>query len=67
MLVVIIKNQIIRPQQVCQACLLADRDGQPRWKQGKLYCGRVVRNLNYCSETQLNAYECQMGFRLIDI
>jgi hypothetical protein len=67
MLVVIIDNQIIAPQQVCQACLLADRNGQPRWQQGKLCCARVVRNLNCCNEPQPNSYECQMGFRLVDI
>jgi hypothetical protein len=69
MLVVIIDNQIISPQQVCQACLLADSDGRPRWRQGKLCCGRVVHNLNLncCSEPQADAYECQMGFRLVEI
>jgi hypothetical protein len=67
MLVVIINDRIIAPQQVCQACLLADRDGQPRWRQGKLCCGRVVRTLGYCSEPQSDAYECQMGFRLVNI
>ena len=67
MLVVIINDRIIAPQQVCQACLLADRDGQPRWRQGKLGCGRVVRTLNCCPEVQSDAYVCQMGFRLVDI
>jgi hypothetical protein len=67
MLVVIINNQIIAPQQVCQACLMADQDGRPRWQQGKLSCGRLVRNLNFCSEPQSDAYECQMGFRLVEI
>jgi hypothetical protein len=67
MLVVIIDKQIIAPQQVCQACLLADRDGQPRWRQGKLCCGRIVNTLNYCNEPQSAAYECQMGFRLVEI
>jgi hypothetical protein len=68
MLVVIIDNQIIVPKQVCQACVLADRDGQPRWRQGKLCCGQVVRNnFNCCNESQSDAYECQMGFRLVDI
>lgn len=67
MLVVIINDRIIAPQQVCQACLLADRDGQPRWRQGKLGCGRIVRTLNCCNEAQSDAYVCQMGFRLVDI
>ena len=67
MLVVILNDRIVAPERVCQACLLADRDGQPRWRQGKLYCGRVIRDLNYCSEPQSNAYECQMGFKLVDL
>ena len=67
MLVVIINDRIIAPHQVCQACLLADRDGQPRWRQGKLGCGRIVRALSCCNEIQSDAYECQMGFRLVDI
>ena len=67
MLVVIINNQIIAPERVCQACLMADRDGQPRWQQGKLGCGRLVHNLNRCSEPQSDAYVCQMGFRLVEI
>ncbi len=67
MLVVIIDNQIVAPQIVCQACLLADRDGSPRWRQGRLGCGRLVSNLNCCNEPQAGAYECQMGFRLMEI
>jgi hypothetical protein len=67
MLVVIIDNQIIAPQKVCQACVLADRDGQPRWRQGKLCCGRIVPTLNCCNEAQSDAYVCQMGFRLVEI
>jgi hypothetical protein len=64
MLVVILKNQIIPPQQVCQACLWADHDGQPRWRQGKLCCGQLVRD---CNEQQPIAYQCQMGFKLVEI
>jgi hypothetical protein len=67
MLVVIINDRIIAPERVCQACLMADRDGQPRWQQGKLGCGRIIHNLNRCSEPQSDAYECQMGFRLVEI
>jgi hypothetical protein len=66
MLVVIINNQIIAPERVCQACLMA-RDGQPRWQQGKLGCGRLVHNLNCCPEPQSDTYVCQMGFRLVDV
>jgi hypothetical protein len=64
MLVVILKNQVIAPQQVCQGCLLADSEGQPRWRQGRLCCGQLVRKVH---EQQPLAYECQMGFKLVDI
>jgi hypothetical protein len=67
MLVVVINDRILAPQQVCQACLLADRDGQPRWQPGKLRCGKLVRNVTCCTEAQPDAYQCQMGFRLVDI
>ncbi|NJM90250.1 MAG: hypothetical protein HC847_27055 [Hydrococcus sp. RU_2_2] len=67
MLVVIINDRIFPPQQVCQACLLADGNGQPRWRQGKLGCGRLVRSIDCCSEPQPDAYQCQMGFRLMEV
>jgi hypothetical protein len=67
MLVVIIDNQILAPQQVCQACLLADHNGQPRWRQGKLGCGRLVLAPKCCDEPQPDAYQCQMGFRLMEV
>jgi hypothetical protein len=67
MLVVILNDRIISPQQVCQACLMADPDGRPRWRQGQLGCGRLVYNFDRCIEPQSNAYECQMGFKLVDI
>jgi hypothetical protein len=67
MLVVVINDRILAPQQVCQACILADRDGQPRWQQGKLRCGKLVHNVTCCTEAQPDAYQCQMGFRLVEI
>ncbi len=67
MLVVVINDRILAPQQVCQACLLADRDGQPRWRQGSPCCGRLVSTLNCCNEPQPTAYQCQMGFRLMEV
>lgn len=64
MLVAIVGDRIIAPQLVCQSCLLADRDGQPRWRAGQLCCGRTVRT----DEPQPSCtYECQMGFRLVEI
>ncbi|MBW4648857.1 MAG: hypothetical protein KME06_09160 [Kastovskya adunca ATA6-11-RM4] len=61
MLVILTDEQILSPQQVCQSCLLADRSGQPRWRQGKLGCGHLVRKL---TENQPEQYECEMGFRV---
>ena len=64
MLVILIGDQLLSPQQVCQSCLLADRSGQPRWNQGRLRCGHAIGKL---SENQPDQYECQMGFRIANI
>jgi hypothetical protein len=65
MLVIVTTDRIIPPQQVCQACLLADDEGKPRWRQGTLCCARAMTD-NPQSAIPI-AYECQMGFKLIDI
>ena len=68
MFVVIINDRILAPQQVCQDCVLAGHDGQPRLRQGKLCCAQLICNLNHCSsEPQPTAYHCQMGFKLVEI
>ena len=64
MLVILIENQILAPQQVCPSCLLADRTGQPRWSQGKLRCGRVIGKV---AVEQAQQYQCLMGFRVANI
>lgn len=64
MLVILVGDQILTPQKVCQTCLLADQSGQPRWHQGQLRCGRSVRIF---AEAQPNQYECQMGFRVANV
>jgi hypothetical protein len=64
MLVIIAEQHLISPQQVCQSCLLADRSGQPRWHDGKLFCGNAIRQLSRELPPQ---YECCMGFRLVNI
>ncbi len=64
MLVILMNEQILAPGQVCQSCLLADKSGQPRWREGKLRCGQVIDKF---SEQQPNQYECTMGFRIADI
>jgi hypothetical protein len=64
MLVVLMENQLLAPEQVCQTCLMADQSGQPRWYQGQLRCGRALRRLDQDQPVQ---YECQMGFRIAQI
>lgn len=64
MLVILMENQLLTPRQVCQACLLADQEGQPRWQQGQLRCGQAIQKIN---AQQPNLYECQMGFQIANI
>lgn len=64
MLVVIMEDQLVAPGAVCQSCLLANQQGQPRWRQGQLLCGRALANNNANQPLQ---YECQMGFRITNI
>lgn len=64
MLVVLMKNQLLTPQQICQTCLLADQSGQPRWQQGQLRCGHLVHKLD---ENQPDLYQCRMGFRIVNV
>ncbi len=64
MLVILMDNQLIAPQTVCETCLLADQSGQPRWQGGKLRCGHAILK---ATEQQPDQFECQMGFRIADI
>lgn len=64
MLVIVMENQLLPTHQVCQACLMADQSGQPRWQPGKLRCGRA---LTQTTDSQPEQYECQMGFRIANI
>ncbi len=64
MLVVLMKNQLLSPEQICQTCLLADPSGKPRWRQGKLCC---AQRLPKVTESQPEQYQCRMGFRIADI
>jgi hypothetical protein len=72
MLVIMMDDQLISPQQVCQACLMADQSGQPRWNQGQLRCGRALGRKADCladcrTERLPEQFECQMGFRVVHI
>jgi hypothetical protein len=64
MLVILMDDQLIPPQKVCQSCLMADQSGQPRWNGGQLRCGHAVHKL---SEQQPEQFECAMGFRIANI
>ena len=64
MLVILTEEQILSTQQVCPGCLLADRGGFPRWRQGKLGCGYY---LTKPVENRPALYQCQMGFRIANI
>lgn len=64
MLVVMTENQLLSPAVVCQNCLMADQQGQPRWHQGQLRCGRLLSEMH---DGQPAQYECQMGFRIANI
>lgn len=64
MLVVMMDNQLLTPNAVCQHCLMADQEGQPRWRQGQLRCGRLLAQSQGEQPAQ---YECQMGFRIAHI
>ena len=64
MLVVLMENQLLAPEQICRNCLMADQSGQPRWQQGQLRCGRALQKI---AADQPDQYECQMGFRIAHI
>ncbi len=64
MLVILIDDRILAPKIVCQGCLLADRQGEPRWQGGQLRCGQALQKL---APQQPEQYECQMGFRVAKV
>ena len=64
MLVIVTEDQILPPQTVCQTCVLADRSGKPRWRQGRLCCGRLLQRTQEQLPLQ---YQCQMGFRVTNV
>ena len=64
MVIILTDENILSSQQVCQSCLLADSQGSPRWRQGRLCCGHSLRQ---GENKQANLYECQMGFRVTNI
>ncbi|WP_017303802.1 hypothetical protein [Spirulina subsalsa] len=75
MLVILTDDQILSPQNICSGCLLANRQGLPRWRNGKLGCCAATyptpstrASIAPCSQTScLESYVCQMGFRVANI
>jgi hypothetical protein len=64
MLIVMMNDQLLSPGSICQTCLMANQEGQPRFYHGRLTCGR---QLIQGRENQPEQYECQMGFRIANI
>lgn len=64
MLVILTRDNILSAKQVCAGCLLSNRQGLPRWHQGKLNCGHSLNKID-CQQAQV--YECEMGFQLADV
>lgn len=64
MLVVLLNNQVLSPQSICQTCPLADQQGQPRWRKGELKCGHEV---SIIADDAPRQYECRMGFRIANV
>ena len=65
MLVILTRESILSAQTVCQDCLLANHQGLPRWKQGRLDCGSSVhKNLE---SNKSKRYQCQMGFQVAEV
>ena len=42
MLVIVMENQLLSPAAVCNNCPMASQSGLPRWKKGRLRCGRPI-------------------------
>lgn len=68
MLVILMKDQLLKPSTVCQSCPMANQSGLPRWQRGRLGCGRLIEEGREVPERRgLTEYECAMGFRLAKI
>lgn len=44
MLVIVMKDRLLLPAAVCQGCPMASQSGLPRWRQGRLRCGRPIEH-----------------------
>lgn len=64
MLVMLVGDQLLSPQQICPGCLFADHAGRPRWQDGVLKCGNRPTPPLPATNNQI---ECPMGFRLVEV
>ncbi|MEO0539644.1 MAG: hypothetical protein AAFZ80_02140 [Cyanobacteria bacterium P01_A01_bin.105] len=74
MFVLMTDEQVIASDVVCRGCLMANQQGQPRWQDGQLLCGRPLRPNPTQPVTHAlpgtpssRHYECHMGFRLAQV
>ena len=59
---IVLSDQVLPPESVCQNCPLAHHTGAPRWLSGRLGCGHPAQR----GEAQEPlAFECAMGFRVV--
>lgn len=64
MLVMVLNEQIIPTQPICETCLWADQMGQPRWNGDRLRCGKALHKF---AEQQPDQFQCAMGFRVMHV
>ena len=74
MLVIMMKDRLLSPAAVCCNCPMASQSGLPRWRRGRLRCGRPIERAveqaiaqpSECAAEPKAArqYECAMGFRI---
>ncbi|MCS6783129.1 MAG: hypothetical protein RMI89_06295 [Gloeomargarita sp. SKYBB_i_bin120] len=59
---ILLSDQVLEPEVICQSCPLASQRGTPRWSGGRLGCGYPAQR----GEAQEPlAFECAMGFRVV--
>ena len=42
MLVIVMENNLLPTAAVCKSCPMASQSGLPRWRRGRLGCGRPI-------------------------
>lgn len=67
MFVIVMDDQLLSPSAVCNTCPMASQNGLPRWKKGRLRCGRPINPPEACTYKACAQYECTMGFRVAKV